>query len=404
MYEAAPGRPNLVARLKGTEAPGSSDPSALLLLHHMDVVPAALGPPETGLDGWTVPPFSGALRDGYVWGRGAIDDKGLGVAHLMAFVLMKRLGINPTRDIVFMAVADEEEGGKYGSPWMIEHHWPDIACEYVWDEGGAGTAGVIGDRPVFGISVTEMRSVTVRLTATGRGGHGAMATETPIHRLTSALYALRHHRGDIVFNQVTREFFRRIAKAQPFPASWFLRNAGHPAIRPLLVRWLLKTPSIQAMLRDTLTPTVLKAGQKANVTPQVAEATLDARLLPETDPQEFLDGLRRAINDSSISIEANEPPRSPPPSPTDSPMFRALERMIDLHVPGAVVAPMQTPVTTDSRFFRAKGAKAYGLLPAILTQEALGAVHGVNERLSTENLTLGIKIALDVMMELCTGR
>ena len=402
VYEAAPGRSNLVARLSGAESPGSSDHNALLLLHHMDVVPAPFGPPKNRLEAWTVPPFSGALQDGYVWGRGAIDDKGLGIAHLMAFILLKRLGITLRRDIVFMAVADEEEGGKYGARWMIEHHWPEIECEYVWDEGGAGTVGAIGDRPVFGISVTEKRSITVRLTATGRGGHGAMATDTPIHRLTSALHALRHYRGDVKFNQVTREFFRRIAETQPFPASWMLRHAGHPAIKPLLVRKLPKAPGVQAMVRDTMTPTILMAGLKANVAPQAAVATLDLRLLPETDLEEYLATLKRAINDKSILIEVAEPPASPPPSPTDSSMFRAFERVIDSNVPGAMVAPMQTPVGTDSRFFRAKGVKAYGLIPAILTQEEIGAVHGVNERLSVENLTLSIRITLDVIMDLCT--
>ena len=243
-----------------------------MLLHHMDVVPAPLGPEENGVETWSVPPFKGALREGYVWGRGAIDDKGLGIAHLMAFILLKRLGITPSRDVVFMAVADEEEGGKYGTNWMIEHHWPEIACEYVWDEGGAGTVGIIGDRPIFGISVTEKRSVTVRVTATGRGGHGAMVADTPIHKLTSALHALRHYRGDTRFNRVTKEFFSRIAQTQPFPASWFLRHAGNPAIKPLVEGKLAKVPSVQAMLRDTLTPTVLRAGQKANVAPRVAEA------------------------------------------------------------------------------------------------------------------------------------
>ena len=404
VYEAAPGRSNLVARLKGgkgAETPGNGDQGALLLLHHMDVVPAPLGPPESRLEAWTVPPFSGAMRDGYVWGRGAIDDKGLGIAHLMAFILLKRLGITPKRDIVLMAVADEEEGGKYGARWMIEHHWQEIACEYVWDEGGAGTMGVISDRPVFGISVTEKRSITVRLTATGRGGHGAMVTDTAIDRLTSALHALRHDRGDVKFNQVTREFFRRIAETQPFPVSWFLRHADHPAIKPLLVRKLPKAPGVQAMLRDTLTTTVLMAGQKANMAPQAAVATLDLRLLPDTDLEEYLANLKRTVNDKSILIEVAEPPASPSPSPTDSPMFRAFERVIDLHVPGAVVTPMQTPVATDSRFFRARGVKAYGLVPAILTQEELSAVHGVNERLSVENLTLSIRIALDVILDLC---
>ena len=390
LYESAPGRANLVARLSAAE----SNSLPLLLLHHMDVVPAE---PSA----WSIPPFDGVVRDGHVWGSGAIDDKGLGTIHLMAFVLLKRLGIPLRRDVIFMAVADEEESGLYGTQWMVQRHWPDIECEYVWDEGGTGSRGVIGARPVFAISVSEKRSLQVRLTARGRGGHGSMASDTPVDRLIKALHALGDYRSEIRFNDVTQEFFRRIARTQPFPVSWLVRNAGSAIVKLVIVGRLAKIPSINAMLRDTLTPTVLAAGEKFNVAPEVAEAVLDARLLPDTRDEKFLDDLRRAINDEGVSVEATSFPASPPPSPIESAMFRAYERAIAAHVPGAVVAPLQTPVATDSRFFRAEGVNAYGLIPVVLTPEELGTIHGVDERLSIESLTTGIKIALDVIVELC---
>ena len=286
IHESAPGRANLVARLSATAGPGRRGAPALLLLHHMDVVPAR---PER----WSAKPFDGAMRNGYVWGRGAIDDKGLGVIHLMAFILLKRLGIPLKRDVIFLAVADEEEGGEFGTQWMIRNHWPEIECQYVWDEGGTGSQGVMGNRPVFAISVSEKRRLLVRLVASGQSGHASMAAGTPIDRLINALYSLQRYRPGIGFNEMTREFFAKIAQTQPFPASWLLRRAAHPVVSPLIARRLARVPSINAMLRDTLTATVVNAGQKANVSPDTAEAVLDARLLPDTDTRSFMKAISK---------------------------------------------------------------------------------------------------------------
>ena len=282
--------------------------------------------------------------------------------------------------------------------------WPEIECEYVWDEGGTGSKGIIGTRPIFAVSVSEKRSLVVRLTARGAGGHGSMASAAPVYRLASALLALQLYPSDLRFNSVTREFFRRVSPARPFPISWMMRHLDHPAIRPLAARRLASIPSVNAMLRDTITPTVLSAGQKANVSPDLAEAQLDVRLLPETDAESFLNSIRLAISDPSISFEATDIPDSVPPSPMDSAMFEAFERAIEAQVPGAIVTPLQTPVATDSRFFRDRGVEAYGLLPAVLTQADINTIHGADERVSIENLTLGIKIALDVLIELCAGK
>ena len=390
-YDGAPGRANLIARLDAEQ------PTCLplLLLHHMDVVPATTS-------SWSLPPFGGVVSDGYVWGRGAIDDKGLGTIQLMAFILLKRLRIRLERPVVLMAVADEEEGGPHGTRWMVEHHWADIECEYVWDEGGIGSTGLMGDRPVFAVSVAEKRPMVVRLTASGTGGHGSIASSnTPIDRLVGALHSLQRRGTDLRFNDVTRAFFRRIAVTQRFPRSWITRHAGSPLLRPLVRRSIDKIPSISAMLQDTVTVTVVRAGQKFNVAPESAEAVLDVRLLPDTDAGEFLGRLKRDIGDDSISVDADEKSAPTPPSSVDSDMFVAFEQAIPRHVPDAVVVPMQTPVATDSRIFRAKGVNAYGLIPAVLTPEELGSVHGVDERLSVESLVLGVKIALDVVLRLC---
>jgi carboxypeptidase PM20D1 len=172
-------------------------------------------------------------------------------------------------------------------------------------------------------------------------------------------------------------------------------------LRLVISRAARKSPVIDAMLRDTITTTVVRAGDKANVSPDEASAILDVRLLPSTDPGKFLKELRSAIGDDGVSVEALETVPSSPPSPMDSALFRAFERAVSTHVPGAITTPIQTPVATDSRFFRLMDVKAYGLLPAVMTAEDLQTIHGANERISLDNLTLGVKIAVDVVREVC---
>ncbi len=390
LYEPAPGRANLVARLSA--AVPVAPP--LLLMHHMDVVPAD----DTT---WTRPPFHGLVREGQIWGRGALDDKGLGVIHMMTLVLLKRLGVKLTRDVVFMAVSDEEEGGAFGAQWMIENHWSDIECEYVWVEGGTGSVGIMGRRPIFAVSVWEKRSMLLKLTAGGLGGHGSIVGNTPLDRLVRALHAIQGYSAEMRFNSVTREFFERISRDQGFIAGWLMRHAETPVVKGYMSRQIRNISSIHAMLRDTITATVLSTGDKPNVVDEQVEATLDVRLLPDTDRDAFLDSIRRVINDDAIELEATESPTSGPPSPVDSEFFRALSQSIYANEPDALVTPMQTPVATDSRFFRERGVAAYGLLPLVLTSEELGSIHGVDERMSAKSLTSGIKIALDAVGILC---
>ena len=394
LVETAPGRANLIARLRATEATGG----AILLLHHMDVVPA--GPADAGDGGWTVPPFDGVVKDGYVWGRGAVDDKGLGTIHLLALVLLKALGVPLRRDVILMAVSDEETGGGLGARRMVEHHWDDIECEYVWDEGGSGSHGIVGNRPIFAISVWEKRSMVVRVLARGGGGHASFGGAGAIDRLARALSRLGRAGGGPRFNDVSREFLRGLAQTQSFPASWLLCHPDFPLTRRLLSARLGRIPALHAMTRDTMTPTVLRAGEQANVAPDLAEATVDVRLLPDTDGQALVERIRAAVAGDGVTIEAGAVPDTTPASLTGSPMYKAMAASVQKHLPGAITAPFLTPVATDSRFFRRRGVDAYGLLPVVLTQRELDGIHGVDERISAEGLTLGVKIALDVLLQM----
>ncbi|MCH7802286.1 MAG: M20/M25/M40 family metallo-hydrolase, partial [Chloroflexi bacterium] len=339
--------------------------------------------------------------DDQVLGRGAVDDKGLGVMQMMAFGLLRDAGVTLKRDVLLMAVSDEETGGVFGTRWMVDNHWSDIQCEYVWDEGGTGTTGIMGDRPVFAVSVAEKRGMTVRLKAEGAGGHGSFTADSPLNRMVTALNRLQTSQMPVQFSEVTKTFLRNISQTQSFPSSWLVRNAAMPLVRSLMVNKLASIPAINAMLRDTVTLTSVQSGAGTNVAPDSAQASLDVRLLPTTDRVEFLRRLRSVLRDDSISVESTDPPIMVTPSPTDSKFFQALRRVIHRTVPDSIVTPIQTPVGTDSRYFRAKGTHAYGLLPAILTQADLDTIHGADEKISIDNLALGTQIIYETLLELC---
>jgi acetylornithine deacetylase/succinyl-diaminopimelate desuccinylase-like protein len=388
-FRPARDRANLLAVLKGD---GSRSP--VLLLHHIDVVPAAG-------ERWSRDPFGGLVEDGHVWGRGAIDNKSLGVMHLTALALLRRQNIRLKRDVMMLAVSDEEMGGAVGTKWMIDNHWDKIRSEYLWDEGGVGTLGMVGNRPVFAVSVSEKRSVVVFLRAGGSGGHGSMVSDAPVERLLAALERLRGWSGSVELGPVTVGFLTRLSKTQSFPASWLMRKASRFWVRPLVLGRVSAIPSIDAMLRDTIRVTMLRTGDAANVSPDIAEAVLDVRLLPGTDQNGFLRLVRDVIDDDAIEVQATEALPGGAPSPVDSDFFNALERAVLGSAPDAIVTPIQTPVATDSRFFRQRGVKAYGMNPGIFTQSEIDTIHGIDERISLRNLRMGTRIVYETLLDLC---
>ena len=391
LYETAPGRAALIARIAGREPL-----KPLVLNHHMDVVPA--DPAQ-----WSHPPFGGEVAEGYVWGRGTLDTKGLGVVHLLALERLIREGATFRRPIVFVAVPDEETGGSQGMRWLAEHHPDQLDAEWVWDEGGSGIKGLMGERPLFGVAVAEKQIQHLRLVATGSAGHGSMphnnnANVTLLHALGRIL---RPHPMRVT--RVTASMFREIAKTQRFPLSFLLRHTGNPLLLRLAGRRLAANKMLNAMLRDTISLTMLQAGYKINVIPEQAQAGIDCRLLPDTDAAEFRRWLERTIGDERIKVEAVETSLPTVISPIASPFFDAIRQAIARHVPDALTFPLQVPGGTDSRFFRARNIPAYGFGPFVLEMREIDRVHGVDERISIENLTLGVQIACDIVRELCVA-
>ena len=368
-YESAPGKVNLYARL-----PGSGSEKSVLLLHHMDVVPA-------DRTRWDVDPFGGVAKDGYVWGRGAMDMKGLGMIHLYAFLSLKRSGIPLSRDVVFMAVADEEIGGELGARWMIDRHYQELDPEYVLDEGGFGSRDLFVDgKLVYGISVAEKKIVWLKVRAEGVAGHGSQPHEqNPNDRLVRALARLLSHP----------------LPTAPVPVLQKLRTELGP---------LEENKFTRAIQHSTISLTTLRSGVgepvKVNVIPSVAEATLDCRLLPGTSTEEWLAELRRRLDDSEIELEVVYESDDSVVTSFEGGLFGALETAIVRYDPDATVVPILIPYGTDSNAFRHKGAKSYGLTPLILPADVVGSMHGDAERVPVTDMGKGIRIFYDALTEI----
>jgi acetylornithine deacetylase/succinyl-diaminopimelate desuccinylase-like protein len=389
VYEPAPGRGLVIGRIEGGEPL-----KPLVLNHHMDVVPA--DPAR-----WCHTPFGGEVADGRVWGRGTLDTKNLGVMHLLALDRLIHQGVTFRRPIIFLAVPDEETGGSQGTRWLVENHLNELDPEWVWDEGGGGFTGLMGDSPVFGIAVAEKQIQHLRLTATGEPGHASMPHKNNANdTLMDALGRILKPRPMRV-SEVTAAMLRDLARTQKFPASFMMRHLRNPLILKLAGPQLAAKREINAMLRDTISLTMLQSGYKVNVIPEQAEASIDCRLLPDTDADQFRRWLETTIDDERVRVAVIETSTPTMISPIDSPFFDAVRHALARNVPDAISFPLQTPGATDSRYFRAYDVPAYGFGPFVIDTEELRCVHGVDECISIDNLELGIKIACDIIAELC---
>jgi acetylornithine deacetylase/succinyl-diaminopimelate desuccinylase-like protein len=390
VHEPAPGRGLVVARI-----PGSEPLKPLLVNHHLDVVPAE---PSR----WTHPPFSGDVADGFVWGRGTLDTKSLGVVFLLALESLLKEGVRFRRPVVFTAVPDEETGGSQGMKWLVANHIAGLDPEWVWDEGSGGMRGVFGSELMFAVAVAEKQLRHLRLVATGDPGHGSMPHSNNANvTLLAALDRILARPRPLRVDSTTAAMFKAVAGAAKFPVSLILAHLSNRVVLRLAARRLSSDKLINAVLRDTVSLNVLKGGVKVNVIPGRSEAQIDCRLLPDTDGDEFMRWLRGRIADDRVKVEVME---SSPPSgvaPVDSPFYRAVTHAVDRHVPGARVFPLLVPGATDGRYFRSRGYAAYGFGPVVLDRADLDRVHGIDERISIDNLVLGIKMARAIIAELC---
>lgn len=381
-FDAGEGRVSLRAVL-----PGDGSKRPLMLLNHTDVVPVER-------EYWEVEPFGGVIKDGCIWGRGALDMKGLGVAQLMTFLTLKRLGVPLKRDVVFLAIADEEAGGNYGILWMDEHHPDKLDAEYVLNEGGGGTTELFGvERPVFNVAVTEKGPLWLRLVAEGRPGHGSMPhDDNCLDRLVRAMHRIQQWERPLTVSPVLEEYFARLKRAGIFTAEPTPESLAKAAEENIMIR---------ALLSNTISSTTAKAGIKHNVIPARAEATLDCRLLPGVKPEDFVRELEAVIDDPQVTVERVFEGWSET-NAFDTELFGVIEDVVHEHIEDAVVVPGVTVGFTDSRVFRNRDVIAYGFSGGVNAPELMATFHGHNERVTLESFRLNCEMVFEVVHRMAT--
>jgi acetylornithine deacetylase/succinyl-diaminopimelate desuccinylase-like protein len=329
------------------------------------------------------------VRDALVYGRGAIDMKGLGIVQLAAFLELKKAGKPLNRDVWFVATADEEAGGEYGAGWLLKNHAETFAdVGYVLNEGGTGRA--FGDKTVMMVEVTQKVPLWLRLTAFGRPGHGsAPQPETAVTRLVRASKRI----GDTRFSpRLIPEVQSMLESISPYQTDSRLgaqlANIAVSVKDPdFMMRLQLEDPGMHSLLRNTCSITRLEGSSKINVVPARASAELDCRLLPDQDPEQFIAELTTIVADENVQIETLMS-FTPAISNTRNEVFRAIASVSD----SVFRAPVITTVAggfTDSHFFRDRGITAYGYSPFVFQPEDMRGVHGNNERISILNLERG---------------
>jgi acetylornithine deacetylase/succinyl-diaminopimelate desuccinylase-like protein len=382
------GRTNLYARLRAR--PGV-DGSALLLLHHMDVV--AAGP------GWADPPFAAVVRDGRLFARGALDDKSLGIAQLAALVELARDRDKLARDVVLLAVADEERGGAEGTAWLLAAH-PELfrGVEGVLNEGGSNRQ-VNGRLLWWGVEVAQKRPLWLELTTDGRGGHGAgFNPHAATHQLIRALDRLLDRPLRWRVTPAARAYLRALAPLHS--ARWQpLLATPDRIIRPDGPGDTTMLPGMENLFLDNVQVNVLQGSEQINVIPPRATARVDVRLLPDTDGEALLAALRSRLGkDVEVRVLLTVPPT--PPSPTDTPLHRTLTAVLG---PEAPVVPFFSPGFTDSRLFRARGIPAYGFSPFTLEPQDLLGIHGADERIPLRELDRGVERLREIVRRWARG-
>ncbi len=393
-FESKPGMVTLVARM-----PGPTGVKPLMLMSHGDVVPAVRA-------NWTHPPFGAELADGFVWARGAIDNKAHGIMALMTMLALKRNHVALRRGVEMMVNPDEEAGGENGADWMIKNHWDAIAPAFAINEGGDGAPEWLGTRgTTFLVAVSEKRVDWLHISVKGKGGHGSVPRpDNPNLILIKALNRLLENQPPIRITTIFASAMQSIAPLEPSPASFQLAHLHSPGVADLAIHGVLSPYNIQALMRDTISLTMLNAGMKVNVIPTTAEASLDCRLLPGTDADAFLKRLRAQLGEGDFKIDYIQRPDDAPPSPTSGEAWDAIKRVVATDFKDSIVVPWMTTGGTDSRGLRAKGVPAYGFLPVILAPGEIARFHGDDERLSVENLNRGIKATYDLTTDLCAAQ
>lgn len=398
LLEPAPGRAALVGRLAGS---GRDRP--LLLLAHMDVVGVERAR-------WKTNPFGAEILDGFVYGRGAIDDKGMLAVNLQTLLLLNahvaRAGGTLHRDVVFVATSDEEAGGEFGIDWVLAHHPRLVDAEFALNEGGRVREA--GGRVAYAaVQCAEKVSYVVRMTATGTPGHASIPIpDNAVVRLGRALAAVGAHREPVEVTDVVRRYCAGLAAFWPDAAvagAMADVASGDPGRVAAGSALLASRPRLDAVLRNGISPTMLDAGVRANVIPGEATAMLNVRLLPGQSIDALLARLREAIGDPQVSVTVESGGVEAPTSPPAGTLYDAVAAAVDALAPGVPTVPFLSTGATDSAPLRRAGVAAYGLLPFPLTEEDESRMHGHDERVAVRSLDFAVRLTYDIVRRVAAG-
>ncbi|MDJ0905101.1 MAG: M20/M25/M40 family metallo-hydrolase [Woeseiaceae bacterium] len=376
LYALDPDRANLVARIKGN---GSKDP--ILIMGHTDVV-------GVQAEKWTEEPFSGLRKDGWVYGRGTLDDKDTVAAGMMVMIMLKRYGVPLDRDVIFLAEAGEEGTPDVGINFMVEKHWDAIAAEYCLAEGGGGILENRGVK-VVEVQTTEKMPRRATLVARGTAGHGSRPSiDNAVAAIARAVARADAWQTEMRLNETTRTYFERLATISEPESAFRYRNIENPEETEAIQQYFLENlPNYYSAIRTSVVPTIINGGFRRNVIPSEATAMLDIRMLPDEDVDGFYRQLAEVIDDPNVEIvpEAIYRPAAPP-SGLDNEMFETLERVAGEMYPNATVLPTMSNGATDMAQVRAMGVPAYGIGPMRSLSElnSGNGAHSDNERVSEE--------------------
>jgi acetylornithine deacetylase/succinyl-diaminopimelate desuccinylase-like protein len=387
LFEPQQNRAVLVGRIRGS---GKKRP--VILLAHMDVV-------GVEREGWSVDPFAGAIRDGYLYGRGAIDDKGMLTANLMTMLLLRRTlsesGETLSRDVVFLATSDEEAGGEWGMGWLVKHHPEVLDAEFALNEGGR-TRIIEGGQRYLAVQSAEKVSHVVAVTAHGSAGHAAIPLpDNAIFRLGRALETLSRYAEPVMLTDITRKFFAQLAEIWPSDVekkAMIDLVSGDRNRVAAGASVISRAPVFNAVLRNGISPTVLEGGKQFNVIPASAGAVLNVRTLPGHSIDKVVNRLRAIVLEPGVTIEIAQRGEEAPASDPSSEMFGAIAAAAHDLDPKMAVVPYLSTGVTDSARLRQRGVKAYGVLPFPLVQSDEERMHGNDERVPVESLHFGTRL------------
>jgi len=396
------GKAHFIARLRGD---GSKKP--ILIAAHADVV-------GVEREKWSVDPFEGVMKDGYVFGRGAIDFKGGLAVFAQAVMMIAKNKVPLSRDIIFLSEADEE-GGKYNTNWLAESHWDKLDCEFSLNEGGWIIKNPDGKVRYVSISTADKSGVSLLLTARGTSTHSSMPRpDNAIFTLSKAMAKIADYDTKPLLTPSTREFFMTLAKTSQPPMSDHFRNLAEGS-DPEKVKAadleISKDPLLHAIMRNTIAPVLMSAGFRANVIPGSAQATINFRTIPGTNAEDLIGELKHVINDERVEVtvatsgmsgrmaEMVKKLGAMKASTQDSELYRALVSQSKAVYPEAVVTPYLFQAGTDSFAWRMRGIPVYGIYPYPISAEDLTRMHGNDERVSVESLRSGTELIYKTLVD-----